>query len=120
MKGKLKTIALWLLQILLALVFVNVGRDKFTSENWPARFHHWGYPDHFHLVVGFLEAVGGLALLVPRATFYGAATLGVVMLGAAATHLLHAEFRQFTSPLVFLVLLGIVLYARRPESLGRG
>ena len=116
---KVKTVALWLLQILLAFVFVNIGRDKFTSENWPARFHHWGYPEHFYLVVGFLEAAGGLALLIPRTAFYGAAALFSIMLGAAATHLVHAEFRQFTSPLVFLVLLSIVLYARRPERLRR-
>jgi uncharacterized membrane protein YphA (DoxX/SURF4 family) len=111
-----KTIATWTLQILLCALFLMVGTGKFLDPGWARRFARWGYPDGFHLIIGVVEALAGLALLVPRFTAYAAVLLMVVMTGAALTHLTFGETRQFTSPLVFLVLLSLVGWLRKDSA----
>jgi len=120
LKAKLQWFGLWALQILLAFVFVNVGRIKLLTRRggWEAAFREWGYPDHFFLLIGALEGLGGLLLLLPRTAFYGAVLLCTVMGGAVIHHLLRGEIRAFI-PGVLLLLSGIVLYARRPDYLRR-
>jgi len=107
---KAKTIFVWVLQALLCLQFTLVGTGKFMDRVWEPRFRHWGYPEHFYQVIGALELLGGLSLLIPRLAGYGAAVLIVIMIGAAATHLVHEE--RWTSPVFPLVLLSVVAAAR--------
>ena len=78
----LKIAGTWLLQALLAIVMVGPGYQKFTGPVWERMFRSWGYPDHFYLVIGAVEVIGGLALLIPKFTSYSAIVLAVVMLGA--------------------------------------
>ena len=54
----LKTGGKWLLQVLLAVVMVGPGSQKFTSPTWERMFRTWGYPDGFYLVIGAVEVVG--------------------------------------------------------------
>ena len=113
---KVRIVSLWILQILLCALFLLIGTYKFRSPDWPKRFHAWGYPDNFHLVVGGAEAASAATLLVPMLSGYGAAALMAIMAGALATHLTHGEMRQATSPLAFLVLLSVVFLARRTKA----
>jgi putative oxidoreductase len=110
-------IALWLCQAVLALMFLFTGGAKFTSPMWPRMFARWGYPDHFYLVVGAIEVAAGLALLVPRFASLAALTLLVVMVGAGLTHLIHAEYQRLVEIVVISLLLGVVAYGRRAESI---
>ena len=114
---KLKTIGIWILQILFAFLFVANGWGKLfgLSEMWAGRFEGWGYPGGFSYVIGGLEILFGLALLVPKAAGIGAAGLIVIMVGAFGTHVLHGE--SFWGPVVFGLLLTIVAYVRRPPML---
>ena len=112
-------VGLWILQILLCIVFLMIGTDKFRNPVWSQRFGKWGYPANFHLVVGAVEAGGAVALVVPMLSGYGAGSLMVIMAGALSTHLIHGEMRQATSPAAFLVLLSLVFLARRPKFLRR-
>ena len=105
-------VVLWLLQFLMAVAFVAIGVAKFADPSWARSFARWGYPDGFYMVIGALEAAGGLALLVPRFTSYTAALLGVIMIGASLTHWLHGEMGRVTSPLMYLAVLVIVGGAR--------
>ena len=104
----LGTVVLWLLQILMAVAFVVIGVAKFADPSWARSFARWGYPDGFYMVIGALEAAGGLALLVPRLTSYVAALLGVIMIGASLTHWLHGEMARVTPPLMYLAVLVVV------------
>ncbi len=104
----LGVVVLWLLQILIAVAFVLIGVGKFADPSWARNFDRWGYPDGFYMVIGALEAVGGLALLVPRLTSYTAAMLGIIMIGASLTHWLHGEMARVTPPLMYLAVLVIV------------
>jgi len=77
-----------------------------------ARFQQWGYPDHFYLLVGVAELAGAIALLIPWLVRFGVALLMAIMVGAAATHVIHGE-RQVVTAVVILALLGLILYLRR-------
>ena len=107
------TIGLWALQVLLGALFVLVGTLKFGDPTWPRNFARWGYPDGFYMVVGVLEALGGLLLFVPRLASYAAAMLGIIMIGASLTHFVHGEMRRVAPPLIYLALLAIVGASRR-------
>jgi putative oxidoreductase len=112
-----RSIAVWTLQILLAVLFLLQAWMKLSgSPAWIARFQRWGYPEHFYLVVGLIELLGAVALVVPRFTRIGAGALMVLMVGAAATHLLHRE-PQVVTALVLIALLWIVFYARRSQKI---
>ena len=101
----------WLLQLLLAVVMVGPGSQKFTSPTWERMFRTWGYPDGFYLVIGAIEVVGGLGLLIPRTASYSAIVLSVVMLGASATQVLRGG-RNGVGEVVFAVLLALVAWIR--------
>ena len=116
------TIGLWALQVLFGALFVVIGVAKFGDATWARNFARWGYPDGFYMVVGVLEAVGGLLLFVPRFASYATAMLGIIMIGASLTHFVHGEMHRVAPPLVYLAVLTIVGIARwraaiRPVSM---
>jgi putative oxidoreductase len=108
-----KSIAAWVLQVLLAALFTVQALMKLRGS--PARisrFRGWDYPEHFYTVVGGAELLGAIALLVPRFARFRALLLMAVMAGACVTHLLHRE-PQLVTTCVLLILLAVVLYQRR-------
>jgi putative oxidoreductase len=112
----LKQITVWLFQVLLAVVMIGPGLQKFTSPAWEHMFRRWGYPDHFYLVIGAVEVVGGLALLVPRTASAGALVLVPVMIAAAITQITRGG-RNGVGELVFAALLTAIAWARWPGVL---
>ena len=94
----------WLLAVLLAVVMVGPGSQKFTGPTWERMFRAWGYPDGFYLVIGAIEVVGGIGLLIPKVASASALVLAVVMAGAAATQILRGG-RNGVGELVFMLLL---------------
>jgi putative oxidoreductase len=115
----LKVGGTWLLTILLAVLMVGPGSQKFTGNTWERMFRQWGYPDGFYLVIGAVEVVGGLGLLVPRLASYSAIVLVVVMLGASATHIVHGD-RNGVGELVFAALLAAIAALRWRDRLRAG
>jgi putative oxidoreductase len=112
----LKTGGKWLLQVLLAIVMVGPGTQKFTGPTWERMFRTWGYPDGFYLVIGAIEVVAGIGLLIPRVASASAITLAIVMAGAAATHIIHGD-RNGIGELVFMSLLLVVAALRWRDRL---
>jgi uncharacterized membrane protein YphA (DoxX/SURF4 family) len=114
--SKVKHVALWVLQILLAVMFLGVGIGKVLhGAQWIEKFRLWGYPENFYLVIAATEVFGAIGLLGPRLSGYAAGTLAVVMIGAFVTHLLHSEFPNLVPTGLFTLLLAIVAYQRRPD-----
>jgi putative oxidoreductase len=101
----------WLLTLLLAVVMVGPGSQKFTSPTWERMFRTWGYPDGFYLVIGAVEVIGGIGLLIPRVASYSAITLAVVMIGAAATQVLRGG-RNGVGEIVFALMLSAIAVIR--------
>ena len=119
--SKVKTVALWLLQIPLAGLFLLSAFPKLTSNpGIVGRFRDWGYPDNFYLLVGGVELLGAVTLLIPRVAAYGASALVVIMIGASLTHLLHAEYPRVVLTGTLMILLALVALARRPAFLRQG
>ena len=111
-----KLVGVWALQIVVGLLFVMLGVMKFRDPSWVRNFVRWGYPDGFYMVIGVLEAAGGVAVLIPSFASYGALLLMSVMTGAALTHLVHGETQRFMVPVVYLLLCGGVAWVRRRSA----
>lgn len=95
------------LRVLLAAYFCWLAYKGLSGDvAMAADFTRWGYPDWFRLAVAAAQLVGATALLVPNFRLAGVALLGVVLLGAIGTHVLHDPPLTALSPLVvmFLVL----------------
>ena len=112
--SKGKKIALWVVSILLAALFVFAGSMKLLKPNQVrTMFVHYGYGAWFATFIGACETLGGIALLIPRLAALAAAGLCVIMVGAFFTHAMHHElFPNAMGPLVLLILLIFVAYAR--------
>jgi putative oxidoreductase len=81
-------IGLWALRIVFAGVFVLVGVVKFPGEGgpWVRIFELIGFGQWFRYFTGVIEVLGGVLLLIPRATPFAAAMLAPTMVGALLTH----------------------------------
>ncbi|MEM7414363.1 MAG: DoxX family protein [Gemmatimonadota bacterium] len=110
-------VLLWLVTIAEAGLMAIAGSAKFTGngpEVWGEMFVGWGYPLWFAWVVGVVEIAFALLLLVPRLAAWAASVLGIVMLGALATVVIHDSPLGVAGPIVNLVALAIVLGGRWP------
>jgi putative oxidoreductase len=106
----------WVLQGLAAAAFLAAGGSKLAAA--PAMvemFAKLGAGQWFRYLTGALEVIGAVGLLVPRAAFYGAVLLAIVMVGAIVTHLAILGGSPVPA-LVLLIIVGTVAYLRRPPS----
>lgn len=111
-------IALTALRWILAAFFTLLAvRNLAGDATMAADFARWGFPSWFRVVTALLQIAGAMALLDVRGAFWGAALLAGVLVGAAATHLLHDPPAAVASPVVVLVLTGVVGVALRPPFL---
>jgi uncharacterized membrane protein YphA (DoxX/SURF4 family) len=113
--GKGLTIALWIVQVALALMFFMAGTKKLTSDPMMVEvFATVGLGQWFRYVTGALEVLGALMLLVPRLAGWGASLLSCVMVGALIAHatVLHGSPAL---PVVLLVGLIFVVWGRRDD-----
>lgn len=120
-------IFLWVLQILLAAFFAFNGINHFVlPDGLPDRMA-WMYDlsPTLHLISGTSEVLAALGLVLPgltgiktRLTSLAALGLVLVMIGAAAWHLLRGEMANSISNLVLAGLAGFISYGRwRPSPL---
>jgi putative oxidoreductase len=113
--AKTVNIVLWVVQILLALAFLGAASGKLLGKpEMVGLFEAIGIGQWFRYVTGLLEAAGAVLIVVPRTKAFGAALLGVVMIGAVLTHLVILHNAP-TAPAVLLILAGIVAWARRGD-----
>ena len=86
--GKRRKVGLWILRVLLGAAFIGAGGAKLAGvQAMVDMFQKVGLGQWFRIVTGLLEVSGGILLLIPRLTFYGAALLLPVMVGAITAHL---------------------------------
>lgn len=109
------TIALWLLQIVVALQFAGGGWLKLSgAEVMVDMFATIGIGQWFRFVVGALEIAGAIGLLVPRSAGLAALGLCGLMLGAIATNLLVLD-ADSTFAVILLVLCAVIAWGRWPQ-----
>jgi putative oxidoreductase len=115
-------IALWAVQVLLALGFLTAGVPKATqpiaalSKTIP-----WvnDVPEPLVRFIGVAEILGALGLVLPVLTHIlpwlavaAALGLAVVMVAAIVFHIRRGETNRNVAPIVFLLLLVFVVYGR--------
>lgn len=116
-------ILLWILQILLALVFLWAGGLKLVlpietlQAMGPPNQIHW--PGWFMKFIGLCEVLGALGLVLPGLlrrqqylTPVAALALTIIMLGAVVTTAMSLGSAMAMPPLVVGVLCAFVAYGR--------
>jgi uncharacterized membrane protein YphA (DoxX/SURF4 family) len=78
-----------------------------------------GYGTGFLLLIGALEALGGLMVLIPKFATWGAGLIMVVMLGATYTHL-SSGIGSPAMAIASFVVAAIVAWLRKPDAVGIG
>jgi len=108
------TIALWVVQIGLAAMFLMAGGSKLmAAPAMVALFDAIGWGQWFRYVTGAIETSAAVALLIPSAAVYGAVLLILTMIGAIATNLFLGQ--SVIPPLVLLLIASAVAWVRRNE-----
>lgn len=111
--GKGRTVGLWVLRGLLGAAFLAVGGAKLAGVQAMVEiFDKVGIGQWFRIVTGLLEVSGGILLLIPRLTFYGAALLLLIMVGAVTAHLTVLGGNP-VPPLILLVLNAVTTWLTR-------
>jgi putative oxidoreductase len=109
-----RTIVLWTLQILAALAFLAAGGSKLAgAQAMVDTFEKVGLGQWFRYLTGILEVGGAIGLLMPKFSFYAAALLVCVMVGAVITHLAILGGSPLPA-IVLLLITGAIAYLRRP------
>jgi putative oxidoreductase len=84
----MKNIVAWALCILLGVFFLYNAYPKLTQNPDTVGFFEMiGHGTGFLLLIGALEALGGILLFFPRFATWGGGIIAVVMIGATYTHL---------------------------------
>lgn len=118
-QSKTKNIVSWIIQILVAALFVMASLPKLMSQpEVIENFKRWGMPDKIHLLIGAFELLGAIGLLIPRLAGLAAIGLIFIMIGAAFTHLTHNEALASLLPITVIILLAVVAYIRNPLRKG--
>jgi len=116
-RGRPRLIALWVVQIALAGMFLLAGGSKLLGA--PAMvtlFDTVGMGQWFRYVTGLIEVGSAMALLVPSIAVFGALVLVPTMVGAVATEL-FIDGGSPVPPAVLLLGAAGVVWARRQQLL---
>ncbi len=113
-----KNIALWIIQVLLALMFLFSGVMKFVMPI-EVMTKQVPLPGPFLHFIGVAEVLGGIGLVVPWLTHIrpaltplAAAGLTIIMIGATVVSAMYVSVPQAVLPLVVGILTAIVAYGR--------
>lgn len=113
--GRAGNIALWVLQVLLALGFAFSAFGKFAGDPMMVElYHNIGWGDWFRHFTGVVEVAVAVGLLIPRLSGLAALGLVGVMIGAVVTHLTIGGTP--VPAILFGVLAGIVAWGRRGRT----
>ena len=114
-------IALWIIQVLLAALFIFAGGTKLImpieemTKQMPIPLPGW-----FLRFIGVAELLGGIGLVLPwltriqpKLTPVAAAGLVIIMIGATVLTLMTGEITMALMPLVVGILCVFIAYGRR-------
>jgi putative oxidoreductase len=111
---------IWTLRILLAVLFLYQGIDKFSERRlWLRIFEEIGFGQWFRYFTGVVEISGGLMLLIPKATLVAIGLLICTMLGALLVHVLVIGVGPQTVFVCILLLMLCIIGAKRANGRDR-
>jgi uncharacterized membrane protein YphA (DoxX/SURF4 family) len=115
-------IVLWIIQILLALLFLFAGITKLFPiiPMPPPPPNMWMPPMWFLKFIGLCEVLGALGLVLPGLfrrqqylTVYAAIGLTIIMIGAVVVSVMTMGVATGVTPLIVGILCVFVAYGRR-------
>jgi putative oxidoreductase len=110
--GRGARIALWVVQIVLAAMFIVAGGSKLVGASAMVdMFNAIGFGQWFRYVTGAIETSAAVMLLIPSAAVFGALLLIPTMIGAVAANLFLGQ--SPVPPLLLLLFASVVAWARR-------
>lgn len=110
-------VALWVLQVLLAVLFLFSASGKFAADpTTVAGFEVMGLGGPGMYAIGVLEVLGAIGLLVPRLTGLAALGLVALMTGAVILTVVFVGAAMAVVPGPVLVLVAIVAWGRREST----
>lgn len=112
-QSRAKSLGIWVLRVLLGLAFLFFSFMKLSGKpNMVAEFEVVGLGQWFRYFTGTLELTGGLAVLVPQVSVFGAILLLLVDLGAfvAQVFVLHMDWIH---TVVIAALIGLLIYLQQ-------
>ena len=99
-----------IVKALISLIFVGAAVQKFTGKVAP-NWDRWGYSRQFMYAAGIVEVVALALFWWPGLELVGAASLGMVLLGALATLVRHGEgLSHIALPALTLLLVLVQSY----------
>jgi hypothetical protein len=114
--GRARNIALWVLQVAAAAMFLMAGFSKLAgAPEAVALFDAIGIGQWFRYLTGVLEVGGAVLLLIPALAGAGALLLAAVMVGAVLATVFVVGGSPLP-PLVLLAVLAVIAYARRDRT----
>lgn len=119
MSPSVRNIIAWILQVLLAGMFIFSGFNKLKELDGTMKmFGSMGMPEWFGALIGGAELLGGIGLLIPRTVRLAAVGLIIIMAGAVFMHAtkIPGGIAKGVPALVLLVLLVVVYLLRRPST----
>jgi putative oxidoreductase len=108
------TIGLWVFRVLVAAFFLFAAIQKLTGAQMEVDlFQVVGLGQWFRYLTGLLEVAGGVMLLAPTISAFGALILLLVDVGAfiAQVTVLHQDWVH--TVVIGVVLVGLVYFQRR-------
>jgi uncharacterized membrane protein YphA (DoxX/SURF4 family) len=113
-----RNIALWVLQVVLAAVYLFAGGMKLIDDPMQiAEFQKMGLGVVGMHVLGVLEIAAGVGLLLPGVAGFAATCLVALMVGAViSTALMMGATPLVAIPAVVLLLVAVVAWARRRRT----
>jgi putative oxidoreductase len=115
-RGRTLSVALWGLQILLALLFAAAAIPKLSGAAAAvAMFATIGAGQWFRYFIGVIELAGAIGLLIPRLAGLAALGLVVDMIGATGVQIGVFHSNQLF-PASVLVLCALVAWGRWPRT----
>lgn len=118
MVSKGKTRVVMVLSALVAVFLAVNGVMKLVGDpSVAANFDRWGYPGWFMVVTGSMELLASVLVAIPRTRFAGAGLIGMIMVGAIATHIRVGEWVVLlVLPLPVLLASAVIAFSTRPST----
>ena len=115
--GRALNISLWVLQVLLAILFLIAGAVKLFGASVEVElFDDIGLGQWFRYFIGVVELAGAIGLVIPRLAGLAALGLAGVMVGATITNLFVID--EPAGAITTVVLFGVscfIAWARRAQ-----
>jgi uncharacterized membrane protein YphA (DoxX/SURF4 family) len=116
-EGRGLNIALWVLQVIAAAVFVMASIPKLTADPRAVEgFEAIGFGNWFLYLIGILELAGAVALLIPILSGLAGLALAGLMIGAVTTQVVVFDGEMVAFPAATLVVVAIIAWGRRRQT----